>query len=241
MSRPIDFWEILIWSMFIVLLIIPLSAVRKADAGSTRVFLDPSSQTVGAVGDFFTVNVNISDVSNLYGYQFKLYYNATVVNGTAQPIEGPFLRSAGGQTFFYVPSFTDSYNSTYGVVWIDNTLTGSVPGVSGDGVLVTLEFKSLAAVTSSSIHLADVVLLDPSVTQISSQTDDGTVAVVPEFSSFLAVLTLVFASSFCVLTWRQAKRKPEISSRGVRPRFLFWTFQYIPRCVSKFFLVLPRN
>jgi len=92
-------------------------------------------------------------------------------------------------------------------------LTGPVPGVSGDGVLVTLEFKSLAAVTSSSMHLADVVLLDSSVTQISSQTDDGTVAVVPEFTSFLAVLTLVFASSFGVLIWRQAKRKLEVSSR----------------------------
>jgi hypothetical protein len=201
------------FSALIVILIMPSCAVTKADAESTRVFLDPSSQTVGAVGDIFAVNVSIANVSNLYGYEFKLYYDSTVMNGTAQPVEGPFLKSAGGETFFVVPSFTDSYNSTYGVVWIDNTLYGSVPGVSGDGVLVTLEFKSLAAVTSSSMHLADIVLLLPNDTQISFQSNDGTVTVVPEFTSLAATLTLVFASSFAVLIQRRAKRKSGISTQ----------------------------
>jgi hypothetical protein len=110
MSQPIDFWKILAWSGLIVLLTMILGAATIAGAESTRVFLDPTSQTVSAVGDSFEVNVSIANVSNLYGYQFKLYYDSTIVNGTRQPTEGSFLKSGGGQTFFDTVSFTDHYN-----------------------------------------------------------------------------------------------------------------------------------
>ena len=213
MSRLIDFRGITRLAVLVVLLAMVLGALTRADAESTSVFLDPLSQTVGAVGDFFTVNVSITNVSYLYGYEFKLYYDSTVMNGSAQPVEGSFLKSAGGQTFFYVPSFTDSYNSTYGVVWVDDTLTGSVPGISGGGVLATLQFKSLATVNSSSMRLADVILLDSNVTQMSAQNYDGTVTVVPEFTSFLAVLTVFSVSSVGLLIRRRAKRQPEVSSK----------------------------
>jgi hypothetical protein len=213
MSQPINFWKILTWSALIVLLTIPLGAVTKAGAESTRVFLDPTGQTVSAVGDSFAVNVSVAGVSNLYGYQFKLYYDSTILNGTGQPTEGSFLKSGGGQTFFYIASFTDHYNSTYGVVWITGTLTGSVPGVSGGGVLVTIEFKSLTVATLTPLHLEDVVLLDPNVSQISYQDYDGTVTVVPEFTSLFAVLTLILASLFGILVGKQAMHKHGISNQ----------------------------
>jgi hypothetical protein len=213
MSQPVNFWKILAWSGLIMLLTMILGAVTKADAESTRVFLDPSSQTVSAVGDSFAVNVSIANVSNLYGYQFKLYYDSTIVNGTGQPTEGSFLSSGGGQTFFDIVSFTDYYNSTYGVVWITGTLTGSVPGVSGGGVLATIEFKSLTVAASTPLHLEGVVLLDPNVSQISYQEYDGTVTVVPEFTSLFAVLALILASLFGILLGKQAMRKPGISNQ----------------------------
>jgi hypothetical protein len=127
MLQHIDFWKIFAWSALIVLLAMPLGSVTKAGAESTRVFLDPTNQTISAAGDSFAVNVSIADVSNLYGYQFKLYYESAIMNGTGQPTEGSFLSSGGGQTFFDTATFTDHYNSTYGAVWITGTLTGSVP------------------------------------------------------------------------------------------------------------------
>jgi hypothetical protein len=159
-------------------------------------------------------------VSNLYGYQFKLYYDSTIVNGTGQPTEGSFLSSGGGQTYFEIVSFTDDYNSTYGIVWIIGTLTGSVPGVSGGGVLATIEFKSLTVGASTPLHLQEVVLLDPNAYQIffyqeSARDFDGTVTVVPEFTSLFAVLTLILASLFCILVRKQATRKPGISKSDV--------------------------
>lgn len=213
MPQPINFRKILVWSALTVLLTMPLGTITKAGAESTRVFLDPANQTVSALGDSFEVNVSIVDVSNLYGYQVKLYYDSTILNGTGQPAEGSFLSSGGGQTFFYIASFTDDYNSTYGVVWITSTLTGSVPGVSGSGVLATIEFKPLTVAASTPLHLEEVVLLDPNVSQIPYQNYDGTVTVVQEFTSLFAVLTLVLASLFGILIGKKAMRKPGISNQ----------------------------
>jgi hypothetical protein len=114
-------------SAFLVLLAMSPVAVAVASTGSTRVFLNPVSQTVSNIGDSLKVNISIVDVSNLYGYEFKLYYNSSVMNGT-QIIEGPFPKS-GGQTFFRVANYADHYNSTHGFVWIVSVLIGSVSGV----------------------------------------------------------------------------------------------------------------
>jgi hypothetical protein len=159
------------------------------------------------------VDFSPTDRNVLYGYQFKLYYDSTILNGTGQPTEGSFLSSGGGQTFFYVANFTDDYNSTDGVVWITDTLTGSVPGVSGSGVLATIEFKSLTLAASTPLQLEEVVLLDPNVSQISYQNYDGTVTVVPEFISLFSVLTLILASLFGILVGKKAMHKPGISNQ----------------------------
>jgi hypothetical protein len=206
MSLSVKFAKVFMYSALIVLLTMPLGAVIIVNAGSTRVLLDPPSQTVGAIGDSFTANVSIADVFNLYGYEFKLYYNSTIMNGT-QVIEGSFLKS-GGQTFFWVVSFTDHYNSTHGVVWIDCTLTGHVPSINGSGVLATIKFKSLALGDSVPLHLADVKLSDPSPSPIPHEDSDGIVTVVPEFTSTVAVLTLMtIASLFGILVGKRAMRK----------------------------------
>jgi outer membrane protein assembly factor BamB len=139
---------------------------------ATRVFIDPPTQTVGDVGDFFIVNVDVADVSNLYAFEFKLYYDSTVMNGT-QASQGSFLK--GGVTVFF--SFIDEYNSTYGFLNIAVTLFGSVPGVSGSGVLATIKFKSLAPAESVPLHLADVKLSDPNINPITTDTTDGAVTV----------------------------------------------------------------
>jgi hypothetical protein len=184
-----------------------MPVVVMADAGLTSVFLYPSSQTVGAVGDSFTVNVSIADVANLYGYGFKLYYDSTVMNGT-QVIQGSFLK--GGSQI--VLSFTDHYNSSRGLVWVDCFLIGNVSGMSGSGVLATIEFESVNVATSSPLHLADVELSDSHVSVIPHEDVDGIVTVVPEFTSFAAFLTLIIASMFGVLAGKRAIRISRISA-----------------------------
>jgi len=214
MRRAIRLEKVVAYSMLIFLLMMSMSAIRRGDAASASVFLEPSSQTVGAIGVNFTVNVSIADVSNLYGYSLDVYYNSTLMNGT-QVTEGPFLNESGSnQPFFEVISFTDNYNSTEGLVEIADSLVGSVPSVNGGGVLVTIEFKSLALGSSVALTLADVALSDPSGSPISFEIlSGGTVTVVPEFPSLIAVLTLITASILVILVEKRTMRTHKLRLR----------------------------
>jgi len=148
----------------------------KADP-TAKVYIDPPSQIV-AVGDSFTVDVIIANVSNLYGFDFKLYYNSTVMNGTVVA-EGEFLALGSGQIpSFDLRNFTDNYNSTCGFLHIVSALTGSASGVSGDGLFATMGFKSLVLGDSAPLSLADVRLYGPGGSSISHEDNDGTVTVV---------------------------------------------------------------
>lgn len=202
MSLSIRFLKVFKYSIFIILLAMSPGKVVRAE--STRVFLDPPSQTVGAIGGSFTVNVSIASVSDLYGYEFTMYYNSAVMNGT-QVIEGSFLKDRG-QTFFF-PNSTYNYNSTHGAVAVSCTLLGNVSGISGSGVLAIIEFKSLAVANSSSLHLADVKIANSTPSLIPHEDSDGTVTVIPEFASLIAFLTLIAASLFSLLVKKEAKRE----------------------------------
>jgi hypothetical protein len=175
----------------------PLNAVTTVNAELTRVFVDPSSQTVNNVGDTFTVNISITNVFNLYAYQFKLYYNSTVMNGT-QVEEGSFLKNSG-QTFFLINNFTDQYDSGRGIVYVTCTLTGPLQGANGNGVLATITFKSLTTANSNPLHLAEVLLYDSNVSPIPYEVVDGTVTIIPEFTSLIGLLTLIIASLLSAL------------------------------------------
>jgi len=205
MLLSVKFAKVFMRLAFLVLLAMPLGAVIIVEAMSTCVFLDPPTQTVGAIGDFFTVNVSIADVFDLYGYGFKLYYNSTVMNGT-QVIEGSFLKS-GGRTFFRIMNFTDHYDSTHGVVWIVCSLLGNVSGISGNGTLATIKFESVSVGDSVPLDLVDVELFDSGGSPIPHEVLDGTVTVIPEFTSMFVFLALVIASLFVVLVGKRALAK----------------------------------
>ena len=198
----LKFARVLEYSVLALLLTASLSAIAHAQ---TTVFLDPASLKVGAVGDSFTVSVTTSDVANLYAYEFQLFYNSAVMNGT-QVLQGSFLQSSGS-AIFKVLNFTDHYDSTQGFVSIICTLTGNVPGVSGSGVLAAIEFKSLALADSAALHLASVELYDSNDSLIPNTEVNGTVTIVPEFTSVVAFFALIAASLFAVLVQKRPVRK----------------------------------
>ena len=160
----------------IALLIASVGGSLEVKAAFPQVFVYPPSQTINALRNVLTANVCVSDIFNLYAYEFKLYYNSTVLNGTSVT-EGSFLEESGQTPFFYVEAFTDHYNSTYGIVWIDSTLVGNVLGIDGDGVLATIQFRATAPGNSTSLSLRDVNLSDPNENPIPYVSSDGTVTV----------------------------------------------------------------
>jgi hypothetical protein len=131
---------------------------------STALFVEP--QTVqGTTGLNFTINVTISNVANLYGWEFKLGWNASLLDSVSV-IEGPFLKS-GGNTFF-----TYSLNTTDEHLVVDCSLLGQVPGVNGNGTLTTIQFRVRESGTCD-LNLYDTQLLDSNATAISHTVQSG--------------------------------------------------------------------
>lgn len=177
-----------LWAFLIIPLI--FSAVPTCvGAQTTTVSLDPQDATVPNVGMNFTVNMNINDVTDLYSYELKLYYNSTLLNGT-QVTEGQFLKS-GGSTSFWVSNFTDTYNATHGLIHIICTLTATASGVSGSGVLMTIQFRSMATGGPSALVFANASLSDSNFNPITAVAVNGTFTVIPEFPLGIIQLTLM--------------------------------------------------
>jgi hypothetical protein len=144
-----------IMNKWILLVLIPMIflglfgnlKIGLATPSSTVVSINPvlSSQIVG--NDVF-VDVMISDVTDLYFWEFKLFYETNSLNAL-DVTEGPFLKSqadASG-TFFIIYQINDAYNSTHGLVWIYSFMLGTQPA-TGSGVLATIKFRSSNGGTS---------------------------------------------------------------------------------------------
>ncbi len=130
-----------------------------AHAQTTTVSTVPSSITA-FVGQSFDINVTVSDVSNLYGWEIRVSWDVNLLNVTSV-VEGPFLK-AGGSTFFY-----DNLNLTTGNMVVDCALLGLVPGVSGSGTLSTITFYVENA-GQGPLNLYNVTLVDPYDNEISA-------------------------------------------------------------------------
>ncbi len=152
--------------------------------------LSVSAPGVVAPGDTFTVNVNITGVADLFGFQFDLGFDAAKLNAISSG-EGSFL-PVGGPTAF-VPGTID--NTTGSVIFTADTLLSAVPGVSGAGILGSIDFKALA-VGVSTLAPSNPVLLDSALNTIEVDLQNGSVTVrngptsaVPE-PSFLPVIAV---------------------------------------------------
>ena len=138
--------------------------LQEVRASTTTVSVVPSSVTA-YVGQNFSIDIAISDVLDLYGWEFKLSWNASLLD-VVNVTEGTFLKN-GGSTFWYY-----KVNETDGRLVADCTLLGDVQGVSGSGVLATITFNVLD-VGNCSLDLYEVTLLDSSEQLIACQVIDG--------------------------------------------------------------------
>jgi len=119
----------------------------------------------------FTIDINIFNVTNLYSWEFKLYYDSSVLNGTSVT-EGPFLQTSGS-TNFVIKNFTDAFNATHGLVWVSCTLLPPPPvSASGSGTLATISFH-VEALGESALDLTDAKLRDPWGGPVPHYTVDG--------------------------------------------------------------------
>ncbi|MDI6904741.1 MAG: cohesin domain-containing protein [Candidatus Bathyarchaeia archaeon] len=148
------------------------SIVAELSASSTTtVYVLPSTSIV-AVGQTFIVEIKIYEVSDLYGWEFRLRWNPNLLD-VVDVTEGNFLKQ-GGDTFF-----AKKANNTAGNILVDCTLLGNVPGVSGNGTLATVEFY--AEVQGESIlDLYETTLISSLEQPITHTANDGNVSTEPK-------------------------------------------------------------
>ena len=170
-----------------------LGAVPSAHALAT---LSVSAPATTLVGSPLTVNVLISGITDLFGYQFSLAYNPAVLRAT-NVAEGAFLATAG--TTYFIGGTID--NTAGSVSAVADALIGPVPGAGGSGTLVTLSFDVTGPGTSTLVF-SDVQLLSSSAADIPFTISNGTVtatSAVPE----PAALALAGAGAAGLLMWRR--------------------------------------
>ena len=157
--------KLLVIAFFWIMILIYSKHVATVNVGSsTTIYVDPY-ESHGTVGQNFTINICISDVIDLYGWEFRLGWNSTILEAVGV-FEGQFLKT-GGDTFF-----TYKVNNTLGYMIVDCTLLGDVPGVSGDGVLATVKFY-VESVGECLLDLYDTILINSAEQAIEHTEADG--------------------------------------------------------------------
>lgn len=153
----------------IMMLFSALIVTQPSASPTTTVYVHPSTKTV-TVGQTFIIDIRISDVIDLYGWEFKLGWNPNLLD-VVEVTEGPFLKQ-GGQTFFPEPKI----NNTAGYILVDCTLLGDVPGVNGSGTLAYVKFYAEMQ-GSCVLDLYDTELVSSVEQSIPYTANDGSVTV----------------------------------------------------------------
>jgi len=118
-------------AIFLILVITSAYIIFYLKKPTTTLYIDP--QTIkGTMGQVFMVNISVSEVADLYGWQIKLEWNPQILE-LINVTEGNFLKSHG-QTYF-----GQKINET-GYLVLDCTLIGNLPGASGSGTLAMVQF-----------------------------------------------------------------------------------------------------
>ncbi|TFW31037.1 cohesin domain-containing protein [Massilia horti] len=132
----------------------------------TQVSASPTLSTVATpspavVGSMVDLAVMISDISDLYTYQFSLTFDPNLLR-VSSITEGGFLATAG--TTFGDTGEID--NATGTISFVFNTLIGALPGASGNGNLAHIIFETLGT-GSAQLGFSDVMFLDSGMNDIA--------------------------------------------------------------------------
>jgi len=135
---------------------------------------NPESDAIGlalssATAAEFTLTLNATEVTDLYGYGVDIVFDpAVIMFESAEP--GPFLRGEGVRLNSQLVEQPD------GTLVIGQTRVGNAPGVNGSGTLLTLNFTSVAA-GSTTLETANAGAFDSSGAALETTFFGGTATV----------------------------------------------------------------
>lgn len=120
--------------------------------------VSPSANNV-TVGTTFSVDIRITGVTDLYGWQLDLNFGPSGLLNASPATEGSFF---GGTTSFFGAGTVDNTGGT--ITSMFNALSGS-SGVNGDGILASLSFEAIGEGTAT-LSLMNVLLSNSNLDDI---------------------------------------------------------------------------
>ena len=142
----------------------------------TRVSITPNIVTSPAIGEQFSINVNIKAGANVGGYQFTVGFDSTALRYVAI-VNGDYLPDGT----FFVPPVLNENSVTLGAT--------SLAAVSnGDGTLATLTFE-VVDVKESNLSLYEVILTNSNKEPLPLLTSSSRV-VEPSVASSSAIISI---------------------------------------------------
>jgi len=140
--------NLLILLMLTALLAILLLPKPVSSPSSTVVATEPLPSTAPAGADF-DVNITVTEVSDLYGWELNMTFNPTILNVVTM-VEGPFLLDFANMMGIYTWPLGPLIDNDAGWVQMSNSLFSFEPltdGADGSGVLATITFNVLTSGT----------------------------------------------------------------------------------------------
>jgi len=108
-------------------------AVSPVYGQTATLYVDPPRiiDTTKTAGTDFTVNINVKDIIDFYGYNIMLFYNTTLLD----------VNSVTQGSLFPTKMY-EEINETLGYVWYSHAMDfGAQYGVDGSGTLLTINFN----------------------------------------------------------------------------------------------------
>jgi hypothetical protein len=145
---------------------------------STTIYVDPADiyDPTLVSGTNFSINVSLSNVTNLYGFEFKLAYNPEYLN----------ISDVSIQSFLNSPTSIVKNETDYidGSVWVSVSSLSPAEPKTGSGTLVIITFNVLDIVIDYEyVSLYDTNLIDNSGNPIPHDVYGGNFNNNPEVST----------------------------------------------------------
>lgn len=138
---------------FVILLVFNVLIITIPNVKCAGAIVSLSPQTVDAkVGTSFTLNVNITNSIDLYGFEYKIFYDTTYLECTSQT-KGTFFPDSNCITY------KNDVDNIAGKAWYSLALVKPELGKNGNGILSVLLFKpkakALTIINFTSVKLSD--------------------------------------------------------------------------------------
>jgi len=178
-----------------MILTVPISHVVQAQT-QPSVFFNPLTVSATQLNQTFTLNIDISNVQNLWGWAINVTFDSQYVKFQSSS-EGNFLTNQVASTFYLATkptSYKDPYSNleTLQLVTLDDAVSSSSNGedqsASGSGVLATLTFQAIKQTASTPITLGVSYLEGPNPTSAAAGTNPQ---ITPVSTSSTATVSLI--------------------------------------------------